>query len=78
MVLVWKHMPETGAVDELFDEFEEDTPEEVIALDERETSGDAPAAGAFEDFATVPERTQPGDDPETTAPDVDVDRLFGE
>lgn len=71
-------MTQTGAVDELFDEFEEDTPEEVIALDEREAPSDAPAAGAFEDFATVPERTAPAEDAERPAPDVDVDRLFGE
>jgi len=66
------------AVDELFEEFGEESPEDVAALDERQIPDDAPSAGAFENFATVPERVSQTEDDDTAVPDVDVDRLFGE
>jgi hypothetical protein len=65
-----------GAVDELFEEFEEDGPEEVIAL-AGEEGDEGPSAAAFEGFATLPERVDTESEEESNAPDLDIDRLFG-
>jgi len=65
-----------GAVDELFEEFEEDDPEEVIALAEG-ASESTPSAAAFEGFATLPERVEGSEGPDEEPPDVDIERLFG-
>lgn len=70
-------MSGTGAVDELFDEFEEDTPEEVMALAETDAQSEGPEADAFEEFLTVPERTEPASEDWESIPDVDVEDLFG-
>jgi len=66
-----------GAVDELFEEFEEDGPEEVIALAGEERD-ERPAAAAFEGFATLPERVETDTETESNEPDLDIDRLFGD
>lgn len=66
-----------GAVDELFEEFEEDGPEEVIALAGEERDEEPPAA-AFEGFVTSPERVDNDAETESEAPDIDIDRLFGD
>jgi hypothetical protein len=65
-----------GAVEELFEEFEEDDPEEVIALADG-ASESTPSTAAFEGFATPPERVDVSDDAEESAPDLDIERLFG-
>lgn len=65
-----------GAVDELFEEFEEDGPEEVIALAD-EQRDEEPPASAFEGFATLPERVDADAETESNAPDLDIERLFG-
>ncbi len=70
-------MSRTGAVDELFDEFEEDTPEEVMALAESDAPSEGPEADAFEGFLTVPERTEAASEDGESVPDVDVEDLFG-
>ena len=79
MVSVRGHMPQTGAVDELFDEFEEDTPEDVIALADGESGGAGSDEGVFEGGLTVPERTTSvSEDGDESVPDVDVEALFGQ
>ncbi len=71
-------MSQSGAVDELFEEFEEDTPEEVIALADGESVAEGSDEGVFEGGLTIPERTMSGNDDEESVPDVDVEALFGE